>query len=296
MIIGSLVALVTPFRNGEIDEDALRSMVRWQIDQGTQGLVPAGTTGESATLSAAEHKRVVEIVVSETAGAIPVVAGAGSNNPVEAIEFSQHAAVSGATATLHVAGYYNRPNQEGLYKHFEAVHDATDLPIIVYNIPPRAVVDIEPDTMARIAALPRIVGVKDATGDLNRPLLERMRIGREFSYLSGEDGTAVAYNAAGGNGCISVTANIAPALCASMQVACAEGDYKLAMSIQQQLMPLHVALFSEPSPAGAKYAASLLGLCSPECRLPITELTPGTKRAIDEAMFQLDLIQLLKRA
>jgi len=296
MISGSLVALVTPFRDGEIDEDALRSMVRWQIDQGTRGLVPAGTTGESATLSAAEHKRVVEIVLSETAGAIPVVAGAGSNNPREAIEFSEHAANFGATATLHVAGYYNRPNQEGLYKHFEAVHNATELPIIVYNIPPRAVVDIEPDTLARIAELPRIVGVKDATGDLNRPLLERMRIRKEFSYLSGEDGTAVAYNASGGNGCISVTANIAPALCANMQVACANGDYELAMSIQQQLMPLHVALFSEPSPAGAKYAASVLGLCSSECRLPITELTPGTKKAIDVAVLQLDLIQLRKRA
>ncbi len=296
MISGSLVALVTPFHNGEIDEDALRCMVRWQIDQGTQGLVPAGTTGESATLSAVEHKRVVEIVIDEAAGVLPVVAGAGSNNPREAIEFSEHAVGSGATATLHVAGYYNRPNQEGLFKHFEAVHDATDLPIIVYNIPPRAVVDINPDTMARIAELPRIVGVKDATGDLNRPILEGMRIKKEFSYLSGEDGTAVAYNASGGNGCISVTANIAPALCRDMQIACAEGDYKLAMSLQRQLMPLHVALFFEPSPAGAKYAASLLGLCSSECRLPITELTPGAKKAIDDAMLQLGLIQLRKRA
>jgi len=296
MISGSLVALVTPFHNSEIDEEALRSMVRWHIDQGTQGLVPAGTTGESATLSAAEHKRVVEIVVDEAAGRLPVVAGAGSNNPQEAIEFSEHAARSGATATLHVAGYYNRPNQEGLYRHFEAVHDSTELPIIVYNIPPRAVVDIEPDTMARIAALPRIVGVKDATGDLNRPLLESLRIKKAFSYLSGEDGTAVAYNASGGNGCISVTANIAPALCADMQIACANGDYELAMSLQRQLMPLHVALFSEPSPAGAKYAASVLGLCSAECRLPVTELTPGTKKAIDDAMLQIGLIQLRKRA
>jgi 4-hydroxy-tetrahydrodipicolinate synthase len=189
-----------------------------------------------------------------------------------------------------VAGYYVRPNQEGLFRHFETVHNATDLPIIVYNIPPRAVVDILPDTMARIAELPRVVGVKDATGDLNRPLLESMRIQKEFSYLSGEDGTAVAYNASGGNGCISVTANIAPALCAEMQDACAEGDFRRAMSIQQRLMPLHVAMFTEPSPAGAKYAASLLGHCSPECRLPIVELSTQTRQMISDAMSRLGLI------
>jgi 4-hydroxy-tetrahydrodipicolinate synthase len=265
-------------------------LVRWHIEQGTHGLVPVGTTGESATLSTEDHKRVIEIVIDEAGGKLPVVAGAGSNNPREAIDYSNHAAAAGADATLHVAGYYNRPDQEGLFRHFEAVHDATDLPIIVYNIPPRAVVDIQPDTMARIAALPRVVGVKDATGDLNRPLLESMRIKKEFSFLSGEDGTAVAYNAAGGNGCISVTANIAPALCAAMQDACADGDFRRAMSIQERLMPLHVALFMAPSPAGAKYAASLLGQCSPECRLPITELTEDVKRAVSDAMRGLDLI------
>ncbi len=290
MFTGSLVALTTPFSDNEIDEAALRRSVRWQIEQGTQGLVPAGTTGESATLSENEHKRVVDIVVDEAGGKLPVIAGAGSNNPAEAIAYSHHAANSGADATLHVAGYYNRPNQEGLFRHFEAVHDATALPIIVYNIPPRAIVDIMPDTMARIAELPRIVGVKDATGDLNRPLLERLRIHKEFSYLSGEDGTAVAYNASGGNGCISVTANVAPAFCAEMQDACVEGEFRRAMSIQERLMPLHVALFSEPSPAGVKYAASLLGHCSAECRLPITDLAAETREKISDAMSALGLV------
>ncbi|MGB5347202.1 MAG: 4-hydroxy-tetrahydrodipicolinate synthase [Woeseia sp.] len=295
MIHGSLVALVTPFRNNEIDEVALRNMVRWHIEQGTHGLVPTGTTGESPTLSAEEHCRVVEIVVDEAGGRVPVVAGAGSNNPVEAIRFSIHAQNCGADAALHVAGYYVRPNQEGLFQHFKAVHDATDLPIIVYNIPPRAIVDILPATMARIAALPRVVGVKDATGDLNRPMLESLAIEREsidgeFSFLSGEDGTAVAYNASGGRGCISVTANVAPAMCAEMQTACLNGDFVSAMKIQKALMPLHAALFAEPSPAGAKYAASLLGLCAADCRLPITELTDNTKSRIREAMSKLKLL------
>lgn len=296
MVTGSLVAIITPFNNGDIDEIALRHMVRWHIEQGTNGLVPAGTTGESATLSADEHKRVVEIVTDESSGAVVIVAGAGSNNPLEAIDFSNHAAVAGADATLHVAGYYNRPSQEGLFRHFEAVHNATELPIIVYNIPPRAVVNIEPNTLAQIAQLERVVGVKDATGDLNRPLLERIQIQKDFSYLSGEDGTAVAYNASGGNGCISVTANVAPALCAEMQDACATGNYSKAMSIQQRLMPLHVALFTEPSPAGVKYAASLLGHCSPECRLPITGLSDATKCAIKDAMINVGLIQPEKRS
>ncbi len=290
MISGSLVALITPFRKDEVDEDALRRMVRWHVEQGTDGLVPVGTTGESATLSEEEHRRVIDIVVSEADGDLPVVAGAGSNNPHEAIVYSDYAAESGADATLHVAGYYVRPNQKGLFQHFEAVHDATELPIIVYNIPPRAIVDIEPATMARIAELPRIIGVKDATGDLSRPLKEAMLINKAFSFLSGEDATAVAYNASGGNGCISVTANVAPALCAEMQEACAAGDFNKAMAIQQRLMPLHVALFMEPSPAGAKYAASLLGHCLPECRLPITTLTAKTKTAITDAMTRLELI------
>lgn len=290
MITGSLVALTTPFVNGEVDEAALRKTVSWHLEHGTQGFVPAGTTGESATLSQEEHMLVVQIVVEETGGRVPVVAGAGSNDTRIAISNSNHASRLGATATLHAAGYYNRPNQEGLYQHFRAVHDATDLPIVVYNIPPRVIVDIQPETMARIAELPRIIGVKDATGDLNRPMLEAIRIGKEFSYLSGEDGTAVAYNASGGNGCISVTANIAPALCAEMQDACAAGNFQHAMSIQTRLMPLHVALFTEPSPAGAKYGGSLLGHCQADCRLPITELTANTRKAIAEAMSALELI------
>jgi len=290
MIEGSLVALITPFRNDEIDEDALRKMVRWQIEQGTDGIVPMGTTGESATLNVKEHTRVTEIVVEETAARIPVIAGAGSNSTRSAINNNARAQEVGADATLHVAGYYNRPSQEGLFRHFEAVHTASSIPIIVYNIPPRAIVDIQPETMARIAALPRIVGVKDATGDLNRPILEGLLIDTEFSFLSGEDGTAVAYNASGGNGCISVTANVAPSLCSQMQAACRKGDFKAAGEIQKRLMPLHQALFTEPSPAGVKYAASLLGLCNEDCRLPIVPLTDEAKLAIRDAMSKLDLI------
>ena len=291
MIEGSLVALVTPFRNGVIDEDALRHMVRWHIDQGTDGIVPTGTTGESATLNMKEHSRVTEIVVEETAARIPIVAGAGSNDTRSAIYNNDCAQEVGADATLHVAGYYNRPSQEGLFRHFEAVHAASRIPMIVYNIPPRVIVDILPDTMARIAALPRVVGVKDATGDLTRPIRERLLIDSEFSFLSGDDGTAVAYNAAGGNGCISVTANVAPALCSQMQAACRDGDFTAAAEIQQRLMPLHMALFAEPSPAGVKYAASLLGLCDAFCRLPVVPLSDGAKSAIQDAMSRLELIQ-----
>lgn len=290
MFSGSLVALITPFKGDDIDEDAVRSLVRWHVEQGTHGLVPTGTTGESATLSEDEHRRLVDVVVDEAAGRLPVIAGAGSNNPREAILYSSYAAESGADAALHVAGYYVRPNQEGLFRHFEAVHDATKLPIIVYNIPPRAVVDILPETMARIAGLSRVAGVKDATGDLTRPLKERALIDKPFAWLSGEDASAVAYNASGGNGCISVTANIAPALCAKMQTACANGDFRRALEIQDRLLPLHMALFAEPSPAGAKYAASLLGHCAPDCRLPIAPLTNGTRERIRAAMSALDLI------
>lgn len=290
MIGGSLVALVTPFINDEIDEEALRALVDWHITQGTHGLVPVGTTGESATLTEKEHCRVIEIVVDEAGGRIPVVAGAGSNNPREAIVYSQHAERCGADAALHVAGYYVRPDQEGLYRHFETVHDATGLPIFVYNIPPRAIVDVLPETMARLAELPRIIGVKDATGDLNRPIQERLAIEKEFSFLSGEDGTAVAYNASGGNGCISVTANVAPAFCAEMQSACARGDFATAMAFQDRLMPLHQALFMEPSPAGVKYAVSLLGRCQPDCRLPICELRSATRKRIQGAMAELGLL------
>lgn len=290
MIAGSLVALITPFRNGELDEDAIRSMVRWHIEQGTHGIVPVGTTGESATLTEKEHCRVIGLVVEEAAGRIPIVAGAGSNNTREAIFYNDHAQELGADATLHVAGYYNRPSQEGLFRHFEAVHDASSIPIIVYNIPPRTIVDILPETMARIAALPRVVGVKDATGDLTRPIRERLLIEGEFSYLSGEDGTAISYNVAGGNGCISVTANVAPALCAEMQTACRNGEYTNAAEIQERLMPLHMALFAEPSPAGIKFAASRLGLCDEYCRLPMVPLSMRSKSAILDAIETLGLV------
>lgn len=290
MFSGSLVALITPFRDDQVDEVALRSMVQMHIEQGTHGLVPVGTTGESPTVSEQEHRRIVEIVVAEVAGKVPVIAGAGSNNTREAISYTEHAAACGADGTLHVAGYYNRPSQEGLYQHFKAVDAASKLPIIVYNIPPRAVVDISVETMARIAQLEHVVGVKDATCDLGRPTRERLAIGDDFCWLSGEDGTAVAYNVSGGNGCISVTANVAPALCAQMQTACFEGDYKRAMEIQFRLTPLHDALFREPSPAGVKYAASLLGLCTPDCRLPVVPLSAPARDGIETAMRSLQLI------
>lgn len=284
MFKGSIVALITPFRNGGVDEEALRRMVDWHIEQGTNGIVPVGTTGESPTLSHEEHKQVVEAVVSQVAGRVTVIAGAGSNNTIEAVDFTKHAKQAGADAALHVAGYYNRPSQEGLYQHFKAVNDAVDLPIIVYNIPPRAVVDIQPETMARIAGLKNVVGVKDATGDLSRPSKERMLIGKKWNMLSGEDGTALGYNAHGGHGCISVTANIAPKLCSEFQAACADGDYRLALDYQDRLMPLHVALFSEPSPAPTKYAASVLGLCEPDARLPVVPIGDATRDKVQSAM------------
>ena len=290
MFTGSLAALVTPFRGDQLDEDALRRLTHWHIEQGTDGLVPVGTTGESPTLSSVEHKRVIAIVVEEASARVPVVAGAGSNNPAEAIEYSLHAQEVGANGLLHVAGYYNRPGQSGLYAHFKRVHDASDLPIILYNIPPRAIVDIDVKTMAKLAELPRIVGVKDATCDLSRPLRERQLITKsDFSWLSGEDATAVAYNAGGGVGCISVAANVAPALCAEMQSACSVGDFVKALAIQDRLMPLHQALFAEPSPAGVKYAVSRLGHCTPDCRVPVMSLSDTAKYSIDTAMDKLGL-------
>ncbi|MGB1255763.1 MAG: 4-hydroxy-tetrahydrodipicolinate synthase [Thiolinea sp.] len=287
MFRGSFAALITPFRNGQIDEPALRHLVNWHIEQGTHGLVPMGTTGESPTVTHEEHKTVVRIVVEETARRIPVIAGAGSNNPLEALEQAQYAEQVGADAVLCVAGYYNRPSEEGLYQHFKFLHDQTHLPIIVYNIPPRAIVDISPKTMARLAELPRVTGVKDATKDLSRISLERQLINKEFSYLSGEDMTAPAYNAQGGNGCISVVANVAPALFAQMQTASLQGDFQTALSLHERLMPLEQALGLEPSPAGIKYAASLLGLCTDEVRLPILRPGPATRKAISHALEKL---------
>jgi 4-hydroxy-tetrahydrodipicolinate synthase len=289
MFTGSYTALITPFDGDQVDEDALARLIDWQVEKGSDGIVPVGTTGESPTLSHDEHKRVVELTVRTVAGRVPVVAGAGSNSTAEAIDFSRHAESAGADALLHVAGYYNRPSQEGMYRHFEAVHDACNLPIIIYNIPPRCVVGLDVETLVRLSRLPRIVGVKDATTDLARPGRERIRIGKTFSWLSGEDPTAVAYNASGGNGCISVTANVAPAECAAMQAACLKGDYHAALEYQDRLMPLHEALFAEPSPAGAKYAVSRLGLCGELCRLPIVPLSDETRARIDEAMDRVPL-------
>ncbi|WP_368232874.1 4-hydroxy-tetrahydrodipicolinate synthase [Aeromonas sp. s3] len=290
MFKGSIVALITPFRQGKLDEEALARLVEWHIEQGTHGIVPVGTTGESPTLTHDEHCRVVELVVKLVAGRIPVIAGAGSNNPVEAIEYTRYAEQMGADATLHVAGYYNRPNQEGLYHHFKAVHDATSKPIIVYNIPPRAIVDVQPATLARLAELPRIAGVKDATGDLARPWVERQLIKKSFAWLSGEDATAVAYNIGGGQGCISVTANVAPRLVAEVQNLALAGQWQAARELQDKLIPLHQAMFAEPSPAGAKYAVSLLGFCSEECRLPVMPLSEATRTRIREAMHALNLL------
>lgn len=290
MIQGSIVALITPFADGRLDEEALRRMVDWHIAQGTHGIVPVGTTGESPTLTHDEHCRVIEIVVEQVAGRIPVIAGAGSNNPLEAVEYSRAAQRAGADATLHVAGYYNRPNQDGLYAHFELVHDETEIPIILYNIPPRAIVDIQPQTMARLAELPRIIGVKDATGDMCRPWYERQLIKKPFTWLSGDDATAVAYNVSGGSGCISVTANVAPKLVAEVQNLTREGKWGEARALQDKLIPLHQAMFAEPSPAGAKYAASLLGLCSADCRLPVMPLSDATKARIRQAMTDLALL------
>ncbi len=288
---GSLVALITPFKDGKVDEQALERLVEWHIAQGTDALVPAGTTGESPTLSDQEHTRVVELVCQVANHRIPVMAGAGSNNPVEAVHYSHEAEKAGADGLLHVAGYYNRPNQDGLYAHFKMVHDETSLPIFVYNIPGRAVVNVLPQTLAKLAELPRIAGIKDATGDLARPWVERSLIKREdFTWLSGEDASQVSYDVAGGVGCISVTANIAPKLVHQVQAYCANNQWLEARALQDKLMKLHGLMFKEPSPAGAKYAASLLGLCTEECRLPIVPLSDSTKEAIKAAMQELELI------
>lgn len=288
---GSLVALITPFKDGKLDEKALERLVEWHVANGTDGIVPAGTTGESPTLSEEEHTRVVSIVTQVANHRIPVMAGAGSNNPVEAIHYSHEAQKAGADGLLHVAGYYNRPNQDGLYAHFKQVHDNTDLPIFVYNIPGRAVVNVLPETLARLAEMPRIAGIKDATGDLARPWVERSLIHRpDFTWLSGEDASQVSYNVAGGVGCISVTANIAPKLVHEVQELTAQNKWLEARALQDKLIKLHGLMFKEPSPAGAKYAASLLGLCSEECRLPIVPLSETTKAQIKAAMQELELI------
>jgi 4-hydroxy-tetrahydrodipicolinate synthase len=284
MIQGSIPALVTPFKNGELDLDTLKKLVEWQIEQGSTGLVPVGTTGESPTLSHEEHEAVVEAVVKFAAGRVPVIAGAGSNNTVEGIRLIQHAERVGADAALVVTPYYNKPTQAGLIAHYTALHDCCTLPIVIYNIPGRSVVDMQPETMGKLAQLPRIIGVKDATGKIERVSMQRASCGADFIQLSGEDATALGFNAHGGTGCISVTANVAPKLCAEFQQATLAGDYRKALAYQDRLMPLHEAIFIEPGLAGAKYGLSLLGRCSDEVRLPLVGLTDGTKAKIKAAM------------
>ncbi|HVE04030.1 MAG TPA: 4-hydroxy-tetrahydrodipicolinate synthase [Rhizomicrobium sp.] len=283
-IKGSIPALITPLRNGAVDEAAFRKLVSWQIAEGSLGLVPCGTTGESPTLSHKEHMRVVEVCVEEANGRVPVIAGAGSNATEEAIALTRHAKKVGADAVLSVTGYYNKPSQEGIYRHFAAIADAVDIPILLYNIPGRAIVDISVETMARLAKVANIIGVKDATANLMRPTRERAACGRQWRLLSGEDGTALGYMAHGGHGCISVTANVAPRLCAEFQTACLKGDFESARVLQDRLMPLHDALFVEPSPAPVKYAGSLLGLCTDEVRLPLIPATENARAAVRAAL------------
>lgn len=291
MFYGSMPALVTPFKNGAVDEKAFQDFVEWQIKEGSSGLVPVGTTGESPTLSHEEHKRVVQLCVEVADGRVPVIAGAGSNNTVEAIDFAQHAEKVGADGVLVVTPYYNKPNQEGLYQHYKAINDAIGLPIIIYNIPPRSVIDMSVETMTRLYKdCANIKGVKDATANLVRVSDQREAMGPEFNQLTGEDATALGHMAHGGHGCISVTANVAPRLCAEFQAACKAGDFAKALEYQDKLMPLHRTLFLEPNPAGAKYALSLLGKMEPTQRLPLVPPTEATQAKVKAAMVHAGLI------
>ncbi|MEI8396062.1 MAG: 4-hydroxy-tetrahydrodipicolinate synthase [Rhodospirillaceae bacterium] len=290
MFTGSIVALVTPFKGDAVDEAACQSLCDWHISQGTHGLVPCGTTGESPTLNHKEHMRVVELAIEAAAGRVPVIAGTGSNSTEEAITLTRHAKQAGADAALVVTPYYNKPTQEGLYQHFKAIHDSAELPIIIYNIPGRSVIDMTVATMARLAKLPNIVGVKDATANLQRPLDVRVAIGPEFCQLSGEDATVVAFLAQGGVGCISVTANVAPALCAELHNAWRAGDYQTVFRLRDRLLPLHNAMFVETNPAPAKYAVSLLGRCENSVRLPLVTVSEGNRATIRAAMTGLGLL------
>ncbi|MBS0278942.1 MAG: 4-hydroxy-tetrahydrodipicolinate synthase [Proteobacteria bacterium] len=289
-IKGSIPALITPMKGGKVDEAAFRKLVAWQIAEGSHGLVPCGTTGESPTLSHEEHMRVVEICVEEAKGRVPVIAGAGSNSTEEALMLTRHAKEVGADAVLSVTGYYNKPTQEGLYRHYAAIAEAVDIPIVLYNIPGRAIVEISVETMARLAKIANIIGVKDATANLARPSRERLACGKDWRLLSGEDGTALGYMAHGGHGCISVTANVAPKLCAQFQEACMQGAFDTALQIQDRLMPLHDAMFCEASPAPVKYAASLLGLSSDEVRLPMMAATDAARAKVKAAMQSAGLL------
>jgi 4-hydroxy-tetrahydrodipicolinate synthase len=290
MFKGSLTALITPFKNGKLDEDALARFVDWQITEGTHGLVPTGTTGESPTLDYDEHKRVVEITIEAARGRVPVMAGTGSNSTEEAIELSTFAEQAGASGLLIVTPYYNKPTQEGLYQHFKAVNDAVNIPIFIYNIPPRSIVDMSVATMARLYELKNIAGVKDATANLARVSQQRAAMGAEFLQFSGEDATALAFMAHGGHGCISVVSNIAPRLCAEFQNACMRGDFKTALALQDRLMPLHDAMFCETNPGPVKYAASRLGLCTEDMRLPMVPLTEGARTIVENAMAKAGLL------
>ncbi len=290
MFKGSITALVTPMQNGSLDEEAFRTFVEWQIEEGTHGLVPVGTTGESPTLSHDEHRRIVKLCIEVADGRVPVIAGAGSNNTKEAIELAKFAEEAGADGLLVVTPYYNKPNQEGLYQHYKAINDAVGIPIFIYNIPPRSVIDMSVETMARLFELKNIVGVKDATGRIDRISLQRHAMGADFIQLSGDDSTALAVMAHGGHGCISVTSNIAPKLSSEFQQACLAGDYAKALLYQDRLMPLHRALFLEPNPAGVKYALSVIGKMRDDVRLPIVRVTDGTKAEIREAMVHAGLI------
>jgi 4-hydroxy-tetrahydrodipicolinate synthase len=290
-IQGSITALVTPFQGGQLDEQAFRALIDWQINEGTAGLVPVGTTGESPTLSHEEHRRVVEICISQAGGRVPVIAGAGSNNTHEAVELAMHAEKAGADAVLVVTPYYNKPNQEGMYRHFKAVNDAIGIPIIIYNIPPRSVVDMSVDTMKRLFELKNIAGVKDATGNVARISLQRHAMGPDFIQLSGDDITALSCLAAGAHGCISVVSNVAPRLCAELMKAWFAGDPAGALAIQDKLVPLHAGVFTEAGVTGAKYALSQLGLLTEEVRLPLVPSTDATRQIIRAAMVHADILK-----
>jgi len=287
---GSFTAMVTPFKNGSLDERAFRDLVDWQIAEGTNGLVPVGTTGESPTLSHEEHRQVVGWCIAQAKSRVPVIAGAGSNCTAEAIELARHAEKAGAAAVLVVTPYYNKPTQEGLYQHFKAINDAIGIPIIIYNIPGRSVIDMSVETMKRLYELPNIAGVKDATANVVRVTQQRQELGEDFNQLSGEDATALGFMAHGGHGCISVTSNVAPRMCAEFQGACLRGDFATALRLHEKLMPLHAALFAETNPAPAKYALSLLGRCTDTVRLPMLLIAEKSKTAVRAAMVQACLI------
>jgi 4-hydroxy-tetrahydrodipicolinate synthase len=287
---GSITALITPFKDGKVDAKAFQKIVAWQIDQGTHGLVPCGTTGESPTLTHDEHKQVIELCIEAASGRVPVIAGTGSNSTAEAIELTRHAKTAGADGVLVVTPYYNKPTQEGLYLHYKAINDSADIPILIYNIPGRSVVDMSVETMARLFKLNNIAGVKDATASMARVSQQRAALGTDFVQLSGEDATALGFMAHGGQGCISVTANIAPALCSEFQLACLAGNFRVALQLQDRLMPLHDALFVESNPGPVKYAASKLGLCNGETRLPLAPLMPASRKRVDEALDAVGLV------